>query len=174
MKLLAVEAQPNFPATDLSDMNREVLPTLFASEPGVKGHARHLEGYQRSLHHMAHVAIHDLLDIPLKYSEKEYVAFTEGFTDFETISMIVRGPQEYNMSLAIGRAGMHLITPGAFADYEFSKRFRAWPDERPNTYNTIISMGRTRGDTDMTNMQLRHAGAQLAFELQRPPLDVVS
>jgi hypothetical protein len=163
-----LEPQSDFPASDLTDDNDDILVHVLSDEAGVESHAIYLQQYQRALYETAHMALL-YCDYPAENSFDEYQAFTRGFATFETISSLVR-PGVYDTSFAALRAQWMLMAPGEFTDVELAKRTKSWPDERPNTHGAVITIGEKRGES-MNQLRSRAIGAQIAFELQRPILD---
>lgn len=162
--------QPDFPASDLTDTNAELLPHLLNDNPGIESQARHLQNYQHALYKTAYNALR-FSDYPADDSLQEYQAFTRGFATFEAISSVIRPAFVYDTSYASFKVQLSLIEPGAFVDVELAKRYKAWPEERPRIYDVVTKVGAKQGET-FNQIRSRIIGAQIAFELQRPILDV--
>lgn len=165
-----LETQHDFPASDLTEVNADILPYVLDDNSGVESHAVFLQKHQRSLYKTAYKALL-YCDYPAENSFEEYQAFTRGFATFEAISSLVRPIGAYDTTFAALRAQWLLMAPGEYIDVELGKRTKTWPDERPNTHGTVVAIGEKRGET-MNQLRSRAIGAQIAFELQRPILDV--
>jgi hypothetical protein len=166
---LHIETQSNFPASDLTDANAEVLPYVLGDKSGINSHAKYLRDYQQPLYSVAYSALR-FSDKPADYSTDEYRAFTRGFATFEAIASVVRPVAIYDTAHAALIAQWNLMQYGSFADVELARRSKNWPDERPNVHDVVIIMGERRGET-IKQLHARVIGAQIAFELQRPLLD---
>lgn len=171
-QLIVLETQPDFPGCDLTENNATYIKNLLAREPSLEAHAAHLQTMQRPIHDLATWALrsqHREVD----YSPAELQAFSRGFTDFEVIADLVTPPAVYDTAHAASRTRQLLVDNEAIADFEVGGRIAVWPEQRPNTYDTIVSLGTLR-DESMKQLHARIAGAVIAFELQRPALDVAS
>lgn len=171
-QLIVLETQPDFPGCDLTENNATYIKNLLTHEPGLEAHAEQLQAMQRPIHHLATWALRTQ-HVQIDYSPAEYKAFSRGFTDFEIISDLVTPPVAYDTAHAASRAQRLFIDNEAIADFEIGGRIAVWPEQRPNTYDTIVALGTLR-DESMKQLHARIAGAVIAFELQRPALDVAS
>lgn len=168
-----IEKQADFPACDLTEQNAAVLPHVL-EKSGVEGYARHLENHQQYLYSLASQALEILGIRPITsidtYSPQEYRSFTEGFATFEAFQMAVQ-QRQYNAQRAIEHTRAFYLANEEVADLEFSQRIGYWLEVRPNTEAALIKTGDLKGET-LEQLRARTLGAQVAFELQRPLLDV--
>ena len=173
--LQSLERQPDFPDCDLTEKNASVLPHVLEMA-GVEGYARFLERHQQALYALSVQALGILGIKPVtsidSFSPEEYRSFTEGFAIFEAFQMAVQ-QKRYDENKAIQRAHMLYIVAEPVADLEFSQRIGHWLAERPNTETALIETGDIKGES-LEQLRARTLGAQIAFELQRPMLDLAS
>jgi hypothetical protein len=160
-----IQPQPDFPASDLTANNANVLPFILDEGSGVEAHARLLQDHQHGVYDIAH-RILVMSELPASHSLIEYQAYTRGFATFEAMSSIVHPVMEYNTSYAAAKLAKLTLRPLLLLD-----KAQSWPDERPNTHSAVMKVGVRRGETH-NELRARSLGAHLAFELQRPLLDV--
>lgn len=171
-KLIVLEAQPDFPAEDLSAHNADMLGMYYLRHTiGLETEAERLFDHQRALFEVAQLSLW-LRNIIIDDAPKEYRSFTHGFAAYELVQALVTGAA-YNTGLAVMRADLHLINSNNASFVEIAERSVFWPFERPNLYQAITISGKAREETE-TQLQARVIGAQLAFELQRPLFDAAA
>jgi hypothetical protein len=168
LSLITLEEQPDFPASDLSDMNAEMIGEYYLPHtPGLEQEARRLQLYQRQLFEAALIAF-ALTNMPvrLESSPDTYIPFTEGFASYELIQLLVTS-SAYDVERAVSRFQALYLSAGIV---DLPARIETWPDVRPNIYRTVLSPGIGQGASN-AQLHARALGAQIAFELQRPILD---
>lgn len=189
--LIRLELQPDFPNEDLTDNNASMLAYQLQSEAGLLAQSEQLQQHQRYVHLIADRAL-KFLGIKTDYAEEELFSFSHGFASFETISDVVRPPHVYDMHLARQRVEQLFVDTRDFFDIEIEEFNRAMdegrdpqppsrdrpapelelanrhgilPEHFPNTYDVIVGIGEARHETT-SQLQIRTAGAQLAYSLQ--------
>jgi hypothetical protein len=159
-----IHMQPDFPASDLSEQNAEVLPYILDDASGVEAHAQVLQDHQRAAYDMAYRVLR-MGDRLTRYTQRDYQAYTRGFAAFEAIASIVRPVTEYDTSYAANKLAKLILSPARML-----ASAQSWPSIRPNTHDAVTTIGLRRGET-LSELRARSLGAHLAFELQRPLLD---
>lgn len=201
--LIALEPQPFFPYTDLSDDNsdmlREILAHGNAARTGLQAQSEHLAEAQRYIHYIADFAL-KLSGIATRYDEDELAAFSHGFATFETINIVVKPTGMYDMAAARravhqlfvdstdgtelelqemiaaareGRDIQEISRDRALADIELAERHAAWAERQPNTYDVVVNVGARRGET-IRALHARTMGAAIAYTLETGALDAAS
>lgn len=197
--IIKLETQPDFPRTDLSENNTDMLKEVLINgdaREGLRAHAEQLEEAQRYIHLIGDRAM-KVLGVKARYDEDELRSFSHGFASFETISAVVQPPRLYDMKAAM-RAVHELFvdtTDGVelehrelilamaenrdpqpiqrdrpFVEFELADRHSAWASQNPNTYDVIVEIGNKRSEK-MRQIHARTMGAHVAYLLQASMLD---
>lgn len=188
-----LEQQPEFPQSDLTIENADMLKYVLRSSHGLVAQGEHLQPHQGYIHLIANYAL-KLSGIKTRYSEDELAAFSHGFAAFETINMMVHPPHIYDIRLAQKKVRQLLLPPeldlfelevaellGTSDDYavqeplfipelEIAERQNVWQENLPNAFDVIVDLGEKRRET-MKQIHARTAGAHIAYELASEDLD---
>lgn len=191
--IATLKHQPEFPHTDLTEDNAEMLKHVLQSSAGMIAQGEHLKPYQGYIHLIADYALR-LSGVKTRYSEDELVAFSHGFASFETINLMVHPPVIYNTHHAQRKVRQLLLPPeldpfelevaellGTTDSYitpetmfipeiEIAERQQAWQEKLPHTFDVVVELGERRHET-MEQIHARTAGAHIAFQLASEELD---
>lgn len=188
-----LEHQPEFPLSDLTGNNTDMLKYVLGSDQGLAAQGDHLKPYQRYIHLIADYAL-KMSGVKTRYSEDELTAFSHGFASFETINSMVHPPRIYNMNIAQKKVRQLLLPPeldpfelevsellGTSDSYlpqtvvftpelELAERQNDWQQKLPNAFDVIVDLGEKRQET-MKQIHARTAGAHIAYQLATEDLD---
>lgn len=194
-KIVKLERQDEFPQTDLTEDNADMLKFHLRSEHGLIAQGNHLRPYQGYLHLIADYAL-KMSGVKTRYSEDELVAFSHGFASFETINLMVHSPRLYNIHTAQKKVRQLLLPPELdpfelevaellgtsdeldaqsvmfIPEIELAERHSGWQQKLPNTFDVIVDLGEKRSET-MEQIHARTAGAHMAYQLATEDLDAV-
>ena len=192
--VIKLEHQPQFPKSDLSDNNANMLPHILNSSEGLVAQGDHLRPYQGYIHLIADYAL-KLSGVKTRYSEDELISFSQGFASFETINLMVHPPRIYDIHTArkkvtklfmppqldpfelevskiLGTADSYQAEQAIFTpEIELAERQQDWSQKLPNTFDVIVDLGDKRHET-MEQIHARTAGAHIAYQLATEDLDV--
>lgn len=166
LEILRIVPQPDFPKTDLTDTNAEILSLyVLPTDPSIATHASYLMEHQKSIYNTA-LSVLKLEAHSDRLDPFGYQAFCLGFAAFEFISLSVR-PRLYDMQTATRQALALYLRAGVHADLELWERHSSLTEAKANTFNTIKVAGEHRRET-VVQLKARALGAQIACELQLP------
>lgn len=167
LSFLVLEEQPDFPETDLTEHNADLLGTfILPHQAGVETHATFLEHTQQGLYVVALGALQ--LDGETRDLNKaDYRSFCRGFASFEYISLLMRTPAAYDVERASNNVFTLYIEPGHFVNFEIGQRTAPLEASKPNVFRAITDAGEIQNET-RSQLKARILGAQVACELQSP------
>lgn len=176
--LLTLELQPDFPHSDLLPQNAAVIPHLLENEASIRLRTEQLTTTQRRLLETTCNALL-ALGVDCTESPQTLEAFSWGFATFETVALLVRPPEVYDVAAAARQfapfaeaSRLDLVESKTIplgsvetnAAFLLSETIARFPREAPGTARVLARLGRRCRTT--IELEAFTSGGAIARHLQ--------